>query len=185
MTTNDSFSDPARRFLEELSNALFAVPPALRTEILSEISGELAGLDADAARSRIAELGDPRAIAADLAAEAQPPGAPVVVSKAYPTAAAIVLTAGWYVIPIVGWIVGLVMIGACARWAAQVRVAAMVASVVAAVIAVLALLLLRGTDAWILGLAVFLVVPLLANIFVGSYLRREWAAPATARPATA
>jgi len=39
---------------------------------------------------------------------------------------------------------------------------------------------MRGTDLWPLGLAVFLLVPLIANIFVGGYLRRQWGLPASA-----
>lgn len=192
MSTLDSFSDPARRFLQELEDALAGVPAEVRSEILVEISGELAGLDAPDARARIAELGDPRAIAADAAAAGQvpPTDAPPVhtplvqpspalapVSKTYATATAIVLTAGWYVVPVIGWIVGLVMIGVGSRWAPQKRVAAIVVSVVAAAIATGALLVLRGTDGWLLGLAVFLILPLGANILVSSYLRREWATP--------
>lgn len=190
MSTNDAYSAPAQRYLAELESALAAAPADLRAEITADLAGELHGLDADAAAARIAELGDPRTIAADASAEArqtaaqtagaQPADVRMPVSKAYPTAAAIVLTAGWYLVPIVGWIVGLVMIGAGSRWAPQVRVASVVASVAAALVAVAALLVFRGTDVWILGAAAFAVIPLIANIFVGGYLRRQWglAAPA-------
>lgn len=195
MSTNDAYSAPARRFLAELESALAGVPADLRAEITADLAGELHGLDADAASARIAELGDPRTIAADASAEArqtatqttdvqtadaQPVDVRMPVSKAYPTAAAIVLTAGWYLVPIVGWIVGLVMIGAGSRWAPQVRVASVFASVAAALVALAALLVFRGTDVWILGAAAFALVPLIANVFVGGYLRRQWglAAPA-------
>lgn len=185
MSSNDSYSAPARRYLAELESALAGVPADLRGEITADLAGELRGLDADAAAARIAELGDPRAIAADASAGAQQTAAQTAdarmpVSKAYPTAAAIVLTAGWYLVPIVGWIVGLVMIGAGSRWAPQVRVASVFASVAAALVAVAALLVFRGTDVWIVGAAAFAIIPLIANVFVGGYLRRQWglAAPA-------
>jgi hypothetical protein len=100
------------------------------------------------------------------------------VSLAYPTAAAIVLTAGWYLVPIVGWIVGLVMIGAGSRWALEVRVASVCASVAAALVAVAALVVFRGTEVWLIGAAAFAIVPLIANVFVGGYLRRQWGLPA-------
>ena len=184
MSSTSSFSASSRRYLDELESALTAAPDTLRADILADIADELNGLDEDASRARIAALGDPRAIAADAAAEVQAPGnpvqGPVPVSKAYPTAAAIVLTAGWYVVPIVGWIAGLVMIGVGKLWAPQVRVASAVVSVAAALVALAALLVMRGTDLWPLGLAVFLLVPLIANIFVGGYLRRQWGAPASA-----
>lgn len=189
MSSNDSYSAPAWRYLAELESALAGVPADLRGEITADLAGELRGLDADAAAARIAELGDPRAIAADASAGAQQTAAQTTaqtadsrmpVSKAYPTAAAIVLTAGWYLVPIVGWIVGLVMIGAGSRWAPQVRVASVFASVAAALVAVAALLVFRGTDVWIVGAAAFAIIPLIANVFVGGYLRRQWglAAPA-------
>jgi len=73
-----------------------------------------------------------------------------------------------------------VMIGVGKLWAPQVRVASAVVSVAAALVALAALLVMRGTDLWPLGLAVFLLVPLIANIFVGGYLRRQWGAPASA-----
>ncbi|MEC5185810.1 hypothetical protein RCH12_003287 [Cryobacterium sp. MP_3.1] len=180
MSSTDSFSASARRYLAELESALSAAPAALRADILTDIADELTGLDEDASRARIAELGDPRVIAADAAAEAQAPGRAVPVSRAYPTAAAIVLTAGWYFVPIVGWIAGLVMIGMGKLWTPQVRVASAVVSVAAALVALAALLIWRGTDLWLLGLTVFLLVPLIANIFVGGYLRRQWGVPATA-----
>lgn len=183
MSTDDSFSAPARQYLVELESALAGVPADLRAEITADLAAELRGLDEAAAAARIAELGDPRAIAADLSAEAQtavaqPVEARMPVSKAYPTAAAIVLTAGWYLVPIVGWLVGLVMIGAGSRWAPQVRVASVCASVAAALVAVVALLVFRGTEVWLIGAAAFALIPLVANVFVGGYLRRQWGMPA-------
>ncbi|TFD93393.1 hypothetical protein E3T61_04680 [Cryobacterium lactosi] len=188
MSTNDSYSAAALQYLAELESALAGVPADLRAEITADLAGELRGLDEGAAAARIVELGDPRAIAADASAEAetaaaqtataQPIDARMPVSLAYPTAAAIVLTAGWYLVPIVGWIVGLVMIGAGSRWAPQVRVASVCASVAAALVAVVALVVFRGTEVWLIGAAAFAIVPLIANVFVGGYLRRQWGLPA-------
>ena len=185
MSTSDSFSASSRRFLDELESALTAAPAALRAEIVTDIADALTGLDEDASRARIAELGDPRVIAADAAAEApaaeaQAAGAPAPVSLVYPTSTAIVLTVGWYVVPVVGWVAGLAMIGAGKLWTPQVRVASAVVSLAAALVALAALLIFRATDLWLLGLSVFLLVPLIANIFVGGYLRRQWGLTATA-----
>lgn len=178
--STDSFSASSRRFLAELESALTAAPAPLRAEILTDIADALTGLDEDASRARIAELGDPRVIAADAAAEAPAARAQVPVSLVYPTSTAIVLTAGWYVVPVVGWLAGLVMIGVGRLWTPQVRVASAVVSLAAALVALAALLIFRATDLWLLGLAVFLLVPLIANIFVGGYLRRQWGLTATA-----
>ena len=77
MSSTSSFSASSRRYLDELESALAAAPAALRADILADIADELNGLDEDASRARIAALGDPRAIAADAAAEAQASGSPV------------------------------------------------------------------------------------------------------------
>ncbi|SDY62826.1 hypothetical protein [Herbiconiux ginsengi] len=42
------------------------------------------------------------------------------------------------------------------------------------VLAAAALLLFRTTDDGSVGLAIFLVVPLIVNVFVGSFLRARW-----------
>ncbi|MDO9398123.1 MAG: hypothetical protein Q7T71_16380 [Herbiconiux sp.] len=172
MTTSHPTTATARRYLRELDAALAPAPRALRVEILADITSELTGLDDAQTAARIAELGDPRAIAADALAEQQSEPAPP--SKTYPTVTAIVLTVGWYLAPVLGWIGGLVMIGVGDRWLPAFKRRAILSSIGAGVLAGVALLVFRGTDLWPVGLTAFLVIPLLVNIFVGSALRANW-----------
>jgi tetrahydromethanopterin S-methyltransferase subunit B len=182
MTSSESRSFTAQRYLGELDAALAAAPATVRTELVADIAGELDGLSDEEARARIAELGDLRAIAADATAQVrsmEPGAAP---SKVYPTITAIVLVVGWYVVPVLGWIAGLVMIGVGAEWTSAVRRRAILTSIAAAVVAAGALLFFRTTEFGLVGLAVFLVVPLLVNIFVGASLRAHWGTqPASSR----
>jgi len=193
MSIHEAQSPPAERYLSELNAALSATPASLRAEIVSDIADELRGLDEAEASARIAALGDPLAIAADANAEFDSPMEPATSaapsmpqtsgtptnpaspSLAYPTTAAIVLTVGWYLVPVLGWIAGLVMIAVGREWANAVRVRAIVASGVIGLLSLGALLVFRGTELWGLGLGIFVVLPLIANIFVGSYIRRRWA----------
>jgi uncharacterized membrane protein len=186
MSIHETQSQSAERYLSELNAALSSTPASLRSEILRDIADELRGLDEAAASERIAKLGDPLAIAADANAEFDAPAptaAPLPTptgttatepSLAYPTTTAIVLTAGWYLVPVLGWIAGLVMIGVGREWTRSVRVRAIVASGIIGLISLGALLVFRGTDFWGIGLGTFVVLPLIANICVGSYIRRRW-----------
>ena len=172
-------SDPAQgklasQYLKELDSALAASPRAVRDDIVADIAGELRGLSETAARERIARLGDPRAIAADAVAEERTEAARGPVTKAYPTVTAVVLTAGWYVVPVFGWIAGLIMIGVGERWTGSVKRTAILVSTAGAVVSSAAFILLRGLDYGLVGLAALLVVPLITNIFVSSYLRARW-----------
>ncbi|GLK18754.1 HAAS signaling domain-containing protein [Herbiconiux flava] len=173
-STTEPLSGAARRYLRELETALATAPAPLRAEIVGDIESELSGLDEAQSSVRIAALGDPRAIAADAVAENRTAPELLPVSRTYPTLTAIVLTVGWYLVPVVGWIAGLVMIGIGDRWSAATRRNAILASVGGAVLAVLALLVFRATELWLPGLIAFGVIPLLVNIFVGSSLRSHW-----------
>lgn len=164
----------ASEYLKELDTALAASPRAVRDDIVSDIAGELRGLSETDARERIARLGDPRAIAADAVAEQRTEADARPVTKAYPTVTAVVLTAGWYLVPFFGWVAGLIMIGVGERWTSSVKRTAILASVAGAVVSSAAFILLRGMDYGIVGLVILLVVPLITNIFVSSYLRARW-----------
>ncbi len=173
MSVNNSQSGPAQRYLGELERALASTPTVLRREILTDVAAELRGLDEEAVKARITELGDPRAIAADVS-EAQRQETQQVPSKVYPTVTAVVLTAGWYLVPLIGWVAGLVMIGAGAHWDLPVRRKSILVSVVAALVAFAALLAFRSTEFWPVGLTIFLLVPLITNIFISAHLRQKW-----------
>jgi len=171
-------SDTARQYVTDLEAALAAAPAAVRTEIVTDVAGELQGLTDAEARERIAGLGDPQRIAADAAAQSAsdaPSGAPrtAPASTTYPTITAIVLTVGWYVAAL-GWIAGLVMIGVGDRWRPAEKRRAILTSIGGTFVGVVALLVFRMTDVGLIGLALFLVVPFITNVFVGSSLRRAW-----------
>jgi len=93
-------------YLLELSEALSDLPREVRVEIIAGVREELDGLSAEDAEARIRELGDPAFIAAAARDEVPPPQPE---SKALPTAAAILVMVGGLIIPIAGWVVGIVL----------------------------------------------------------------------------
>lgn len=173
----------ALSYLRELDAARANTSPSLRAEILGDIADDLRGRDADATRERIHELGDPHAIAADASAESFSPPTPEA-PRGYAIATSVVLVAGWYLLPILGWLAGLIMIGSGAHWTRRVRRNGILTSVAVIVASTIGLLVFRGSDAWLVGVIIFAAGPLIGNIFVADYLRRRWGA-ATADPALA
>ena len=95
----------ATDYLRELDAALADVPRDVRTEIVAGIREELEGLSETDASARMSELGDPLFIAA-AAREDVPPRE----SRTLPTVAAIVVMVGGVVVPVVGWVVGIVLV---------------------------------------------------------------------------
>ena len=174
MTLEHTHTEAARLYLHELATALSSAPAELRAEIVDDVSARLQGLDDTATAERIAELGDPRAIAADATAEAESMAPSPAPSMTYPTIAAVLLAAGWYVVPILGWVAGLLMVAYGSRWAGSVRLRAILSSIAAAIVAGGVFLALRDSSLAFAGLIVFLVVPLVANILIGARLRRLW-----------
>lgn len=169
----ESQNPVALSYLKELESALADTTEPLRAEILGDIADDLRGRDADATKERIRELGDPHAIAADARAESfSPPAA--VAPRGYARATSVVLVAGWYLVPILGWLAGLIMIGAGSHWSTKVRRNGILASVAVICVSTLALLAFRGGDAWLIGVIVFAAGPLIGNIFVADSLRRRW-----------
>ncbi|MFZ4894395.1 HAAS signaling domain-containing protein [Plantibacter sp. Mn2098] len=186
MSSSNAQSAAAKRYLTELNDALADASPAVRSEIVADITDELDGLDDAAAAARVAELGDPRAIAADAAAataavapESVSPDSAIPVqpvpSKAYLTITGLLLTAGWYVVPVLGWVAGIVMVAIGTSWTSPVRRNAIIASIGSIVLAGIVLIVFRGTGAWYIGLGGFVLLPLIGNAFVADYLRRHWA----------
>jgi len=117
----------ATDYLDRLDAALRDVPHGVAAEIRAGIAEELASLDPDAAAARIAQLGDPADIAREaLDAAGQPPAVPPMVAapprtpltrtRGFAVAAAIVLGAGGFVVPIIGWFAGVVMVLMSAMW---------------------------------------------------------------------
>ncbi|PPF43359.1 hypothetical protein C5B85_13620 [Pseudoclavibacter sp. AY1F1] len=173
----ESQNEVAGSYLKELRAALRDGTPQVRDEVLNDIADTLRGLDVDETQARIRELGTPDTIAADAMAETASleDAGP---SRAYPIITSIVLIAGWYLVPVLGWVAGLIMIGASQDWSSRVRRNGILASVAVIVASTIGLFAFRGTDAWLVGVIIFGVLPFLGNIFVADYLRRRWGLPA-------
>ena len=171
MTAPDHQHPVAAEYLEALDSALAGAPDDVRRSMVADVADELRGLDGDAARARVAELGDVRTIAADATADTTAPAAP---GRGYAIATSVTLVAGWYLVPVLGWVAGLVMIGAGSHWTPEVRRRGIVAAVLVVLVSTAALFAFRGTGVYGIGLVVFAVGPLIGNIFVASWLRDRW-----------
>ncbi|PPG32700.1 hypothetical protein [Pseudoclavibacter sp. RFBB5] len=172
----ESQNEVAGSYLKELQTALRDGAPQVRDEVLNDIADTLRGLDVDETRVRIRELGAPGTIAADAMAETaslEDTGP----SRAYPIITSVALIVGWYLVPVLGWVAGLIMVGASQHWSSRVRRNGILASVAVIVVSTIGLFAFRGTDAWLAGVIIFSVLPFLGNIFVADYLRRRWALP--------
>jgi hypothetical protein len=110
MTTIESY-------LAQLDALLDDVDPTIREGLVGGIREELAGLsDADAVQ-RLRALGDPAFVAASARAELPKP---IEASRHdaawYSVVTVLMLTVGGYAIPVLGWIVGLVLLWASKTW---------------------------------------------------------------------
>lgn len=131
-----------RDFLGQLDAAMTDLPHGVATEIHGGIEEELDGLDADATAARIAQLGDPGTIAREARAEV-PAGAPTTVTssgnaarsdtkvpivdtRGYAIASALVFAFGGFVVPVIGWFVGAVLVSSSTLWRRWEKVLAIV-----------------------------------------------------------
>ncbi|CAN5441723.1 hypothetical protein BH10ACT4_BH10ACT4_13150 [soil metagenome] len=122
-------------YLAELDRELADVTEEVRQGIVAGIAEELQGLDAEAAASRIESLGDPAFIAAEARAGAETPTAtPATAQRATPPALArlappraseqrwyvvvttVLLEFGGLVVPLAGWVAGILLLWASPLW---------------------------------------------------------------------
>lgn len=107
-------------YLRGLDAALANVPTDVANEIRSGVTEELISLSPEEAHERIAQLGDARFIAAEAGAGSEFPSAAkprfIVGSRFYAIAAAIVLVVGAFILPLVGWALGYVLVGLSPVW---------------------------------------------------------------------
>ena len=120
-------------YLARLEVALRDVPHGLAAEIRDGITEELTSLEPDAAEARIAQLGDPTVIAREAldAGGYAPAAAPVATrpdavassgsvpvsrSRGFAIAAALTLSFGGYLVPVVGWFVGVALVLMSSMW---------------------------------------------------------------------
>ncbi|WP_344819220.1 HAAS signaling domain-containing protein [Microbacterium soli] len=134
-------------YLARLDVALRDVPHGVAAEIRAGIAEELSSLDAEAAEARIAQLGDPGVIAREAmdagayaASMAPPPAAsappssagrgPASRTRGFAIVAALVLSFGGYIVPLVGWFVGVALVLMSTMWRAWEKTVAILAPVV-------------------------------------------------------
>ncbi|MFS6529728.1 hypothetical protein V8Z69_07620 [Microbacterium aurugineum] len=142
-------------YLTRLDEAMRDLPHGVASDIRGGIVEELEGLDAEAMAARIARLGDPAAIAREaqdevpdsprivVAAPVSAPPAPrrpSTSTRGFAITAALTLSFGGFVVPVLGWFVGAVLVSLSALWKTWEKV---VAIVVPFVFGVLSLLLLQ------------------------------------------
>ena len=117
--TGDDRLDEVRRYLSDLDTALQGVPEHTAGDLRAAVEEELASLDADAARDRIAQLGDPAFIAAEARGETRVHTAGRKAgreSRAYVIVAALAIAVGGYIVPVVGALVGYAMVWLSRAW---------------------------------------------------------------------
>jgi len=138
-------------YLERLDAALAHVPYATAREIREGVAEELRSLDATAADERMRELGDPEHIAAAATgslregpaaggagapswAPAPPPRSAGTASPIYVVLTGLAVAFGMWVVPIVGWIAGIVLMWMSAVWRRWEKIVATAVPLVAAAV---------------------------------------------------
>lgn len=115
-------------YLRQLDVALADVPKSTASEIRLGIAEELASLPPDEARDRIIQLGDPTFIASEAREGAEPSQARSgLSSRVYIIVASLAVAVGGLIVPIVGWVVGYVLVWISPAWRRWEKVVAIVA----------------------------------------------------------
>src|SRR4051794_23701052 len=110
-------------YLRQLDFALSTLPWDQRNEIFTDISEHIhrelaaAGDDPDSVGAVLQRVGDPHVIAQEAgAAPAAPPMPQRPRSRGLEITAVVLISAGSFLIPVVGWIVGVVLLWASSRF---------------------------------------------------------------------
>ena len=191
--TKSSIPRVVRDYLDELDRELAGVPDEVRQGIVAGIAEELEGRDAAAATSRITTLGDPAFIAAEARAGVAPKStgpkstnvvlAPPRASEQrwYVVVTTALLYFGGLVVPLVGRVVGIMMLWASPLWASPLwtrnekLIAAIVPPAVGVVLFGILALAGSGFAVWHALVLGGLVGPILASFVIGIILsRRGW-----------
>ncbi|KJL20594.1 hypothetical protein RN51_02813 [Microbacterium oxydans] len=131
--------DLSAQYLARLDEAMRNLPHGVASDIRAGILEELQGLDAEATAARIAKLGDPVSIAREAQAEAPAvltldtsavatpaPRPPATSTKGFAIAAALTLSFGGIVVPVLGWFVGAVLVSVSTLWKTWEKVVSIV-----------------------------------------------------------
>lgn len=203
--TDATLVPAARDYLDRLDAALVGVDASTRAEIVAGVREVLIGRDADAVDTRIRELGDPGFIAAEARAvpSEEPKLAPdgtLRTPRSEPAAlaivAAVLVMIGGALVPILGAVVGYVLVWISTVWTTRQKLVATLVPVGIAVTLALVLVALRlgmepsgGEPAAQLpaispsmvlwnGLVLAAGVQLIVGIWLLVLARRKWAARA-------
>lgn len=137
-TTADTLRE---EYLARLDEAMRGLPHGVASDIRGGIVEELQGLDATATAARIARLGDPVAIAREaqdevpesptimVAAPVAAPPAPrpsATSTRGFAIAAALTLSCGGFLLPVLGWFVGAVLVSISTLWKTWEKVVAII-----------------------------------------------------------
>lgn len=139
--TETTAEDLREDYLARLDEAMRGLPHGVAADIRGGIAEELHGLDASSTAARIAQLGDPVAIAREAQDEtpagptfvvaapvpvAEAPRRPTTSTRGFAITAALTLSFGGIVVPVVGWFVGAVLVSLSALWKTWEKVVAIV-----------------------------------------------------------
>ena len=137
--TGNAAQELREEYLSRLDEAMRGLPYGVAADIRAGIDEELQGLDASATAERIARLGEPAEIARGAQEEApgaqafatppQPvapptPRGPVTATRGFAITAALTLGFGGFLVPVVGWFVGIVLVALSALWKTWEKVVA-------------------------------------------------------------
>ena len=109
-------------YLTELDSLLTGVDPATREGLLHGIREELSTLTPADADARLRALGDPAFVAASVRAERGTLTLQKEDAAWYSILTVLLLTVGGFIIPVIGWLAGLVMLWASRTWAVSHKV---------------------------------------------------------------
>ena len=185
--TKTSTPQVVRSYLGELDRTLAGVPDDVRQGIVAGVAEELEGLDAVAAASRIESLGDPAFIAAEARAEARAGAAPspsaanLAPSRAseerwYVVVTALLLEFGGLLVPLAGWVAGIMLLWASALWTRGEKLVATIVPPAVGVVLFSGFAIGGSGVAWWHALVLGAIAgPALASIVIGIILsRRGW-----------
>ena len=121
----NTLPDTALRYLHQLERATVDLPASVRSDILTEIRQELQAVPPGDLDAHISTLGDPYMISEAARVElesAYVESNPRRESATYTTVVAVVIFVGGVLVPIIGWIVGVVFLWRSRTWTTRDKV---------------------------------------------------------------
>lgn len=163
--TENAAQELREEYLSRLDQAMRGLPHGVATDIRAGIEEELHGLDAPATAERIARLGEPAEIARGAQEEtpggqavAQPPlvapptpRGPVAATRGFAITAALALGFGGFLVPVLGWFIGVVLVSLSALWKTWEKVVAVLVPFVVTGLSFLAVSVFAGVSSGVSG----------------------------------